>query len=232
MVRSRNDRVKPFNGRSSIWVPSQVIPNWLRCRGFVGTQWRWSWAGGMVMLHPDRCVAAWLRSGVPQLSANPDRPTIKPHALPDAALHVPLMCNLGTKEGVTVTDGQFAGVWAANESFFLQLRAQGGLVGVAIDPLTAHECGNQRYLAIPWLDACLSARLPHEAGESLNRCRLNLPGSHYRSPPKRRRPQTLRAIHCGLLGYRTHRWLGCGRTMSRYCGTRCNTATGTLQSAS
>lgn len=125
------------------------------------------WAGGMVMLHPERCVAVWLRSGVPQLSANPDRPTIKPHALPEAALRVPLMCNLGTKEGVTVTDGQFAGVWPANESFFLQLRAQGGLVGVAIDPLTAHECGNQRYLAIPWLDACLGARLPHEAGESL-----------------------------------------------------------------
>ena len=34
------------------------------------------------------------------------------------------------------------------------------LVGVAIDPLSSHDCGNQRYLAIPWLDACLSARLP------------------------------------------------------------------------
>jgi hypothetical protein len=33
--------------------------------------------------------------------------------------------------------------------------------------LTAHECGNQRYLAIPWLDACLTARLPKNIGEDL-----------------------------------------------------------------
>ena len=44
------------------------------------------WAGGMVLLHPDRVAAAWLRSGVPLLKANPERPTIKAHTLPDAAL--------------------------------------------------------------------------------------------------------------------------------------------------
>ena len=37
----------------------------------------------------------------------------------------------------------------------------------AVDPLTAHECGNQRYLAIPWLDACLTARLPKAGGDPL-----------------------------------------------------------------
>jgi hypothetical protein len=117
------------------------------------------WCGGMVMLHPERVVAAWLRSGVPLFEPNPDRPTIKPHGLPDAALRVPMMCNPGTKEGVTVKEGRFAGVWPSNESFFQAIRSRGGLIGVAIDPLTAHECGNQRYLAIPWLDACLTARL-------------------------------------------------------------------------
>lgn len=126
------------------------------------------WCGGMVMLHPERVVAAWLRSGVPLLQANPQRPTIRTHTLPKAALQVPMMCNLGTKEGVTVKDGRFAGVWPANEQFFTTVRAQGGLVGVAVDPLTAHECGNQRYLAIPWLDACLTARLPKTAGRPLN----------------------------------------------------------------
>lgn len=125
------------------------------------------WAGGMVLLHPQRVAAAWLRSGVPLLTANPQRPTIKPHTVPDAALGVPMMCNLGTKEGVTVKDGRFAGVWPANEAFFDAVRGQGGLVGVAVDPLTAHECGNQRYLAIPWLDACLTARLPENPGEPL-----------------------------------------------------------------
>jgi hypothetical protein len=125
------------------------------------------WAGGMVLLHPDRVAAAWLRSGVPLLKADPARTGVKAHMLPEAALKVPLMCNLGTKEGVTDKDVRFAGVWPTNEAFFNEVRGKGGLVGVAVDPLTSHECGNQRYLAIPWLDACLSARLPKAAGEPL-----------------------------------------------------------------
>ena len=125
------------------------------------------WAGGMVLLHPERVAAAWLRSGVPLLKQDPERTAVKAHTLPDAALKVPLMCNLGTKEGVTVKGDRFAGVWPANEAFFNEVRGRGGLVGVAIDPLTGHECGNQRYLAIPWLDACLSARLPKAAKDPL-----------------------------------------------------------------
>lgn len=125
------------------------------------------WAGGMALVHPDRVVAAWLRSGVPLLEADEKRPTIKPHALADGTLSVPIMCNPGTQEGVTVTDGRFKGVWPANKAFFMHVRSRGGLVGVAIDPLTAHECGNQRYLAIPWLDACLTARLPRDGGTAL-----------------------------------------------------------------
>jgi pimeloyl-ACP methyl ester carboxylesterase len=125
------------------------------------------WAGGMALLHPERVAAAWLRSGVPLLKTDSARAAIKAHSLPEAALQVPLMCNPGTKEGFTVKDGRFAGVWPANESFFNEVRGQGGLIGVAVDPLSSHECGNQRYLAIPWLDACLAARLPDKAGQPL-----------------------------------------------------------------
>ncbi|NQV25054.1 MAG: hypothetical protein HQ518_11875 [Rhodopirellula sp.] len=125
------------------------------------------WAGGMVLLHPDRVAAAWLRSGVPLLEVNPERPEIKAHALSAAALTVPIMCNPGTQEGVTVKEGRFAKVWPANEAFFNGVRGKGGLIGVAVDPLTAHECGNQRYFAIPWLSACLSVRLPNVNGEPL-----------------------------------------------------------------
>jgi hypothetical protein len=78
-----------------------------------------------------------------------------------------MMCNLGTKEGVTVKEERFGAVWPSMEAFFTALRGKGGLVGVAIDPLTSHECGNQRYLAIPWFDACLSARLPKAVGDPL-----------------------------------------------------------------
>lgn len=125
------------------------------------------WAGGMACLHPERTVAVWLRSGVPLFEADANRGTIKPHVLPEATLAVPMMCNPGCKEGLTDTDGRFKGVWPANKTFFTAVRSRGGLVGVAVDPLTAHECGNQRYLAIPWLDACLAARLPARAGEPL-----------------------------------------------------------------
>lgn len=123
------------------------------------------WVGAMTLLHPQRTVAAWLRSGVPPLAAEEGRPA--PFAVPEAARLVPLMCNLGTKEGVAVKEGRFAGVWPRNESFFRAMRAQGSLIGVAVDPLSSHDCGNQRYLAIPWLDACLTARLPSQGGEPL-----------------------------------------------------------------
>jgi len=128
------------------------------------------WAGGMLLTRPERVVAVWLRSGVPLLEPDPKRPQIRRHTLPEAAVAVPIMCNPGTKEGVTVKDGRFAGVWPANEAFFKAVRARGGLIGVAVDPLTAHECGNQRYLAIPWLDACLTARLPATPGGPLRPC--------------------------------------------------------------
>lgn len=125
------------------------------------------WSGAMTMLHPDRVAAAWLRSGVPMLQPNETRPELKPFPIPDAALTVPILCNLGTKEGVSVTEGRFTGVWPSNRTFYTILRERDGLVGVAIDPLTSHECGNQRYLAIPWLDFCLSQRLPDRIGDPL-----------------------------------------------------------------
>lgn len=125
------------------------------------------WAGSMTLLHPQRVIAAWLRSGVPLLVALKDRPLSQPISIPDQSLEVPIMINLGTKEGVTVTEGRFAGVWPKAKAFFEAMRSKNEPIGVAIDPLTSHECGNQRYLAIPWLDACLSARLPADANQAL-----------------------------------------------------------------
>ncbi len=123
------------------------------------------WAGGMVLLHPDRVAAAWLRSGVPPLQAAEGKPA--PYEIPETALAVPMMCNLGTKEGFTDKEGRFSGVWPGVEAFFRGIRAKSGLVGVSVDPLSSHDCGNQRYLAIPWLDACLKERLPSEPGAPL-----------------------------------------------------------------
>lgn len=121
------------------------------------------WVGSMTLLQPERVAAVWLRSGTPRLTAQQPVP-LPPLPVPAAALGVPMMCNLGTKEGVTDTTGRFAGVWNGSKGFFHNIRAQGGLIGVAVDPKSSHDCGNSRYLAIPWFDACLTARLPDEAG--------------------------------------------------------------------
>ena len=126
------------------------------------------WAGGMTILHPEKVAASWLRSGVPLVKVNPERPGIKHYNdISDTVLQVPIMCNPGTKEGVTDKKGKFARVWPANEIFLSTLRAKGALVGVSIDPLTAHECGNSRYMAIAWLDSCLTLRLPDSSGGKL-----------------------------------------------------------------
>ena len=39
-------------------------------------------------------------------------------------------------------------------------------VGMAPDPRTGHECGDSRYLAIPWIDACLAMRLPDKGDDA------------------------------------------------------------------
>ncbi len=122
-----------------------------------------TWAGTMLTLHPDRIAAAWLRSGAPRVIGGPDTRT-PPLVIPDAALQIPVMCNLGTKEGVTVKDDRFGKVWSNMEPFFQVIRKRQGLIGVSVDPHSSHDCGNQRYLAIPWFDAVLADRLG-EGGE-------------------------------------------------------------------
>jgi hypothetical protein len=125
-----------------------------------------AWVGTELLLHPERIAAVWMRSGTPRITSR-ENPALPPLEFSPASLAVPAMCNLGTKEGVTVKEGRFAGGWKGIETFFTNFRAKGGLIAVSVDPLTAHECGNQRYLAIPWFDACLTARLPAKAGDPL-----------------------------------------------------------------
>jgi hypothetical protein len=57
------------------------------------------------------------------------------------------------------------GPWLGNIATFKEYRAHGGLIGFAPDPRTGHECGDSRYLAIPFLDACFAARLPDKGSK-------------------------------------------------------------------
>jgi pimeloyl-ACP methyl ester carboxylesterase len=124
-----------------------------------------TWAGTMLALHPDRCAAVVLRSGVPRLGPPREGAKLPELVMPEAAFAVPVMCNLGTREGVTDKSDRFAGVWPGVQKFFLSLRSKGALIGLSVDPNSSHDCGNSRYLAIPWFDACLAARLPDKAGD-------------------------------------------------------------------
>ncbi len=127
------------------------------------------WSAIMTALHPDRIAATWMRSGALPMEQRPDREEVKLYEVTAAMLAVPMMANLGTGEGVTVKEGRFAGVWPAAELFIGKVREMGGLAAISIDPLTDHQCGNQRYLAMPWFDACLSARLPENHGAPMRK---------------------------------------------------------------
>lgn len=113
------------------------------------------WASLMQTLYPDQVVAVWCRSGT-AFSAWEKGEIPKP-TIPDAAYRIPVMCNPGAKEK---GDKRFAGAWTGSMAMFAAYRAKGAPIGFAPDPRTAHECGDSRYLAIPFFDACLAARLP------------------------------------------------------------------------
>ncbi|MDA7916824.1 hypothetical protein N9B49_01235 [bacterium] len=126
-----------------------------------------AWTGGMTSLHPERVIALWLQSGPITVEPNPDRPNDNPYPLTPALLEVPIMSNQGTREGITDTDSRFATVWQRYRFLINSIRSKGGLIGHSVDAISEHNCGNQRYLAMPWFDACISARLPRGGDGSL-----------------------------------------------------------------
>jgi pimeloyl-ACP methyl ester carboxylesterase len=111
------------------------------------------WANGMAILHPDRVVALFLRSGTVTMF-HLHHPEFTDILVPDAVYSIPTMVNPGAKEK-PAND-----VYPGNLATFTNYRAHGALIGLAIDPRTGHECGDSRYLAIPFLDFCMSIRLP------------------------------------------------------------------------
>jgi hypothetical protein len=110
----------------------------------------------MVILHPDRVIAAWIRSGgiTKFHSRHPEWPD---HQVPEAVYSVPIMTNAGRKEK---DHPMFRGSWIGETATFEEYRPHGAPIGIAPDPLTTHECGDSRYLAVPFFDACLAMRLP------------------------------------------------------------------------
>jgi pimeloyl-ACP methyl ester carboxylesterase len=130
------------------------------------------WSDVMTTLHPDRVVAVWMRSGSALMFLS--HPEFTRPEVPAALYKIPMMTNPGVKEKPktpppnpdTRSEGEkMRGPWLGNIATFKEYRAHGGLIGFAPDPLTGHECGDSRYLAIPFLDACLAARLPDKGSK-------------------------------------------------------------------
>ncbi|MDR3636132.1 MAG: hypothetical protein P4L84_20185 [Isosphaeraceae bacterium] len=115
------------------------------------------WASLMQTLDPERIVAIWFRSGTAY--ATWEKGEIPKPEIPAAAYDIPMMANPGAKEN---GDARFKGAWDGTLAMFKAYRAKGAPIGFAPDPRTAHECGDSRYLAIPFFDACLAQRLPEQ----------------------------------------------------------------------
>jgi hypothetical protein len=113
------------------------------------------WASLMQVNHPERIVAIWFRSGT-AYSAWESGGIPKPE-LPEAIYGIPMICNPGAKEK---DDKRFNGAWTGAMEMFKAYRAKGAPIAFTPDPRTSHECGDSRYLAIPFFDTCLSLRLP------------------------------------------------------------------------
>lgn len=112
------------------------------------------WSDIMSTLHPDRVAAMWLRSGSAFMWST--KTNFSELEVPDAVYSIPTMCNPGALEKGTAP---YIGTLAT----FKNYRAHGAPIAFAPDPLTGHWCGNSRYLAIPFFDACLAMRLPDKS---------------------------------------------------------------------
>ncbi|MFZ4766115.1 MAG: hypothetical protein ACOYMN_14285 [Roseimicrobium sp.] len=113
------------------------------------------WSSLMLTLHPERIAAIWFRSG--SAFGAWTKGEIPAPTLTDAVYQVPLMFNGGLKEE---TDKRHGPARVNDRAMFAAWREHAAPAGMAPDPRTGHECGDSRYLAIPWIDACLALRLP------------------------------------------------------------------------
>ncbi len=109
------------------------------------------WSDVLATLYPKRIVAMWLRSGTAVMFRT--KTEFPQPQIPREMYNIPIFTNPGTKER-----RRRPGVGCM--ATFQEYRSWGAPVGYAEDPLSGHETADSRYLAIPFLDACLAMRLP------------------------------------------------------------------------
>ena len=112
------------------------------------------WSSLMLTLHPERIAAIFFRSG--SAFGAWGRGEIPTPELTPVVFTVPFMFIGGVKEAQDkargpprIEDRKMWKLWREHD-------APGGM---SSDPLSGHECGDSRYLAIAFFDACLRQRL-------------------------------------------------------------------------
>ena len=115
----------------------------------------------MLTLHPERIAAIFFRSG--SAYAIWQRGEIPKPTLTPAVYGVPFMFIGGVKEAQDKSHGPAR---IGDRAMLKDWREHGAPGGIASDPLSGHECGDSRYLAIAFFDSCLAQRLP-ELGQTL-----------------------------------------------------------------
>jgi len=119
------------------------------------------WASLMQTMHPERIVAIWLQSGT--AFGYWTQGDVKVPDLKSNIYHVPVMACPGAKER---THERFRRAWDGLHAMKTAYRLLDAPFGIAPDPNTGHECGDSRYLAIPFFDSCLRLRLSDDGAAS------------------------------------------------------------------
>lgn len=108
-----------------------------------------SWGAQMIVLHPQRVLAASFRGGAGKQFGAPEFRA----KFAAAARDLPLLLVWGKREAVPASRHFVS--WEPMNALFTELRSRGGKVGRLIDPEAEHGCGNSRLLVIPFFDAVL-----------------------------------------------------------------------------
>ncbi len=132
------------------------------------------WASLMQTMYPERIVAIWLQSGTAfgyWTQGEVEAPELK-----SSIYHVPVMACPGAKER---THERFHRAWDGLQAMKTAYRLSGAPFGIAPDPNTGHECGDSRYLAIPFFDSCLRLRLSDDITAPLELRRIDMSRSWF-----------------------------------------------------
>ena len=122
------------------------------------------WASLLQMQYPERIVSIWFQSGTAY--GYWKKGEIESPVIPRAAMQIPMMANPGLKEK---DHERFHVAWDYSLAMFNDYRSQGAPIAFTPDPVTGHDTGDSRYLAIPFFDTTLAMRLPETQGAPLKK---------------------------------------------------------------